>query len=126
MFRRLRRLIKIAGFAVFVAAISQEMSKPEDERTWRGKVGFVPYDFNPPTWARLQESYWNSEDERLFTERVFGVGWAVNFYRARQLMLDGYQKLMGVQLPASVRWRERTARTARTKRSTTRKAASES
>jgi hypothetical protein len=110
MIRRIRRLVKIAGFAIFVAAISQEMSKPEEERTWRGKIGPVPYDFNPPTWQRLQEAYWNPEDERLFTERVFGVGWAVNFYRARELMLSGYNSLMGVKLPASQRWQQRTSR----------------
>jgi hypothetical protein len=123
MIRRLRRLIKIAAFGVFVAAITQEMAKPEDERTWRGKVGFVPYDFNPPTWQRLQDAYWNPEDDRLFTERVLGVGWAINFYRARQLMLDAYQSLMGAELPASVRWRERTSRA---KSSTSTKAASKS
>lgn len=123
MIRRLRRLIKIAAFGVFVAAITQEMAKPEEERTWRGKVGFVPYDFNPPTWQRLQDAYWNPEDDRLFTERVLGVGWAINFYRARQLMLDAYQSLMGAELPASVRWRERTSRA---KSSTSTKAASKS
>jgi hypothetical protein len=110
MIRRIKRLVKLAGFAIFVAAISQEMAKPEEERTWRGKIGFVPYDFNPPTWTRFQEAYWNPQDERLFTERVFGVGWAVNFYRARELMLNGYQSLMGVKLPAAKRWQQRTAR----------------
>lgn len=110
MIRRLRRLVKLAAFAVFVAAISQEMAKPEEERTWRGKVGFVPYDFNPPTWERLLNAYWNPEDERIFTERVFGVGWAVNFYQVRSLMLKGYQGLMGIELPAAERWRRRTSR----------------
>ena len=110
MLRSIRRLIKIAAFGVFVAAISQEMSKPESERTWKGKVGFVPYDFNPPTWDRLLNAYWNPEDDRVFTDRVFGVGWAVNFYRVREVMLAGYQQLMGVKLPASERWQRRTAR----------------
>ena len=110
MIRRVKRLLRIAGFAVFVAAITQEMAKPEEERTWHGKIGFVPYDFNPPTWDRLQAAYWNPDDERLFTERVFGVGWAVNFWQARRLMLNAYQSLMGVKLPASQRWKERTAR----------------
>ena len=36
MIRRIRRLVKLAGFAVFVAAIAQEMAKPEKERTWQG------------------------------------------------------------------------------------------
>lgn len=115
MIRRIRRLVKIAAFAVFVVAISQEMSKPEDERTWRGKVGVVPYDFNPPTWDRLLSAYWNPKDDRLFTERVFGVGWAINFYRVRELMLNGYQQLMGVKLPAAERWQQRTSKVKRAK-----------
>jgi hypothetical protein len=115
MIRRVRRLVKLAAFAVFVAAISQEMSKPEGERTWRGKVGVVPYDFNPPTWDRLLAAYWNPEDERIFTERVLGVGWAIDFYRVRELMLGGYQSLMGVKLPAAQRWQQRTSRAKRAK-----------
>jgi hypothetical protein len=86
------------------------MAKSEEERTWQGRVfGFVPYDFRPPTWDRLRDAYWNPEDDRLFTDRVFGVGWAVNFYRARELMLDGYRSLMGSELPAAARWRKRTS-----------------
>ena len=114
MIGRLRRLIRLAGFALFVAAVAQEMGKPEEERTWRGKVGgLVPYDFRPPTWDRLREAYWNPEEDRLFTDRVFGVGWAVNFYRARELMMQSYQSLMGASLPASARWKQRTAKVKR-------------
>ena len=108
---RIRRLIRVAGFAIFVAAVAQEMGKPEAERTGQGKVGgVVPYDFRPPTWDRLREAYWNPDDDRLFSDRPFGVGWAVNLYRARALMTDAYQSLMGGTLPASARWRQRTAR----------------
>ncbi|HEX6547432.1 MAG TPA: hypothetical protein VF134_01660 [Candidatus Dormibacteraeota bacterium] len=79
-----------------VAAISQEMSKPEGERTWHGKVaGFVPYDFRPPSWERIREAYWNPDDQRLFTDRPLGVGWALNLFRARTLLMDGFELLMG-------------------------------
>ena len=116
MIRRIRRLVKIAGFALFVAAISQEMAKPEAERTWQGKVGgVVPYDFRPPTWERLMEAYWNPQDPRLFTDRVFGVGWAVNLFRAKEYMRATYESLMGGDLSASQRWRERTSRSPGTK-----------
>ena len=65
--------MKLAGFGLMVAAISQEMSKPEADRTWHGKVfGLVPYAFRPPTWDRSRDSYWNPEDERLFTDRWAG------------------------------------------------------
>jgi hypothetical protein len=95
-FRRLRRLAKLAGVGLMVAAISQEMSKPEAERTWHGRVfGFVPYDFRPPSWDRIRASYWNSDDDRLFTDRVFGVGWALNLYQARLLLQGAFDSLMG-------------------------------
>ena len=107
----MRRLAKIVGFGLFIAAITQEMSKPEDERTWNGKVfGLVPYDFRPPTWKRLEEAYWNPEDPRLFTDRPFGIGWAINFFRARQLLQDSFEALMGpVAPPAYKRWQARTS-----------------
>jgi Family of unknown function (DUF5808) len=115
MIRRIRRLIKIAGFGIFVAAIAQEMAKPEKERTWQGKVGgVVPYDFRPPTWERLMEAYWNPADPRLFTDRVFGVGWAINLFRAKEYMRATYESLMGGRLSATQRWRERTSGTPRT------------
>lgn len=103
-FRRLRRLIKLATLGLTVAAISQEMAKPEAQRTWQGTVfGLVPYDFRPPTWDRIRESYWNPKDSRIFTDRVFGVGWAVNLYQAREWMAGFYQGLMGEDVKRSAR-----------------------
>ena len=94
--RRLRRIAKLVGLGLMVAAISQEMSKPEAERTWHGTVGgLVPYDFRPPTWERIRAAYWNPDDDRLFVPRVLGVGWSVNFARARSLMQEGMEFLMG-------------------------------
>ena len=94
--RRVRRLAKLLGIGLTLAAISQELSKPEAERTWHGKVfGAVPYDFRPPTWDRLREAYWNPSDDRLFTDRVLGVGWALNFARAQALLREGFEFLMG-------------------------------
>jgi hypothetical protein len=79
-----------------VAAVATELVKPADERTWHGRVlGAVPYDFRPPTWKRIREAYWNPQSDRLFSDRVFGVGWAVNLYRAKVLMGEAYGRLMG-------------------------------
>ena len=105
MMRRLRRLLKLAALGLTVAAISQEMSKPESERTWNGRVfGLVPYDFRPPTWDRIRAAYWNPSDERIFTDRVFGVGWAVNLYRVKSFMAGLFGGLMGGrELPSPVR-----------------------
>jgi uncharacterized protein DUF5808 len=109
--RRLRRIVKLAGFGLMVAAISQEMSKPEADRTWHGKVfGLVPYDFRPPTWERIRAAYWNPEDDRLFTDRVFGVGWAINLYRAKEYMEEGFGTLMGEARPTRTPARRRAAR----------------
>ena len=84
-----RNVIKLATAAVVAAAIAQELRKPSEERTWHGQVaGFIPYDFRPPTLDRLRAAYWNPEDPRIFTERVFGVGWAVNLGRVAKVTLE--------------------------------------
>jgi hypothetical protein len=73
------KLIRSLAWMAFAAAIYQELRKPQDARTWNGKVaGVVPYDFRLPTIDRLREAYWNPDNEQIFSDRVFGVGWAVN------------------------------------------------
>src|SRR5690348_10930063 len=102
--RRIRRLVRFVTFGLFVAAVATELAKPAEERTWQGRVfSLVPYDFRPPTWERIREAYWNPESEQLFTDRVFGVGWAVNLYRAKTLMEDAFRRLMGNDDPVSIR-----------------------
>jgi hypothetical protein len=102
--RGLRRLLRVAVVGLFVAAVATELSKPEDERTWHGKVGgVVPYDFRPPTWERIRTAYWNPESDRLFSDRVFGVGWAVNLYQAKRLLESAYERLVGAPPPLSIR-----------------------
>jgi hypothetical protein len=82
-----RRAVKWVAIGLVVAAVAQEAAKPREERTWHGRVfGVVPYDFRPPTWDRLVHAYWDPDDDRLFTDRVLGVGWAVNLHRARALL----------------------------------------
>jgi len=77
--RGLRRLIRVVVVGLVVAAVATELSKPEAERTWHGRVwGVVPYDFRPPTWERIRSAYWNPESDRLLSDRVFGGGWAVS------------------------------------------------
>ncbi|MFC2032765.1 DUF5808 domain-containing protein [Chloroflexota bacterium] len=74
------RVIQAAAITLAVSAICQELEKPKIERNWYGKIaGFVPYDFRMSTIAKLKESWWNSYDSRVFTPRVFGIGWAINF-----------------------------------------------
>ncbi|HMJ38599.1 MAG TPA: hypothetical protein VK606_03520 [Verrucomicrobiae bacterium] len=102
--RRLRRLARFTAFGLVVAAVATELAKPESERTWEGRVfGLVPYDFRPPTWQRIRDAYWNAGSDRLFSDRVFGVGWAVNLYRAKTLLEGAFDRLMGTREALSIR-----------------------
>jgi hypothetical protein len=102
--RSVRRLARLTVFGLVVAAVATELSKPQAERTWEGRVlGVVPYDFRPPTWERIRHAYWNPESDHLFSDRVFGVGWAVNLHRAKTLMEAGFNRLMGTQPALSIR-----------------------
>jgi Family of unknown function (DUF5808) len=84
---RVRRIVKLAAFAVFVAAIVEQLRLPAEERTWEGRVGgLVPYDFRMPTLDRARSRWWNPEDDRVFVPTVFGVGWTINFARLARLL----------------------------------------
>jgi len=108
-FRGFRRAVRLAVVGLVVAAVATELAKPEPERTWNGRVfGLVPYDFRPPTWERIRSAYWNADSQELFSDRVFGVGWAVNLYQAKVLLEDIFDRLMGAAPPLYV---DRTSRT---------------
>src|SRR6202171_6738511 len=94
--RGVRRLARFTVFGLVVAALATELTKPEAERTWEGRVfGVVPYDFRPPTWQRIRDAYWNSNSEHLFSDRVFGVGWGVYLYSPKTMMELAIGQLMG-------------------------------
>lgn len=77
--RGLRRGIQMLAWAALVGAVVQELRKPDGERTWHGYVaGLVPYDFRVPTPEKVRSAYWAPERDQLFSDSVFGVGWAVN------------------------------------------------
>jgi hypothetical protein len=100
----MRRLIRLTAVGLVVAAVATELAKPEADRTWNGRVvGLVPYDFRPPTWERIRNAYWNPASDRLFSDRVFGVGWAINLHRARTLLEAGFERLMGTPPQLSIR-----------------------
>lgn len=84
---RLRRIVKLAAFAVTVAAIVEQLRLPADRRTWEGRVGgLVPYDFRMPTLERAKSRWWNPADDRVFVPTVFGVGWTINAARVGRLL----------------------------------------
>ena len=73
------KLIRTLAWVALAAALYQELKKPPEERTWHGKVlGSVPYDFRVPTFERFRDAYWDPDTDRVFTDKVIGVGWAVN------------------------------------------------
>lgn len=85
--RPLRATAKAVAFALLALALTKELRTPAEQRTWHGEVlGFVPYDLRPPTLGRLRAAWWNPSDDRLFTPRPFGVGWAVNLARLRRMV----------------------------------------
>lgn len=87
------RLIRGIALLLTAAAVAQELNKPESERTWHGRVAGVPYDFRWPTLRRFRDAYWNPDDERLFTDRVIGIGWAVNLAQLVPRARDAYIRL---------------------------------
>lgn len=78
--RRVRRTFRFIGLGLFAAAVWQEMSRPEAERQWHGRVLGVPYDFRPPTKARFRDAWWN-EKAGLITPAPWGMGWTLNFHQ---------------------------------------------
>lgn len=78
------------GLGFVLLAIVREVRRPPDLRAWHGNVlGVVPYDFRRPTLARVRETWWSPDDERLLVPRVLGVGWSINLARAAQLLRHG-------------------------------------
>jgi hypothetical protein len=73
------RTIRTLAWVSLIAAVYQELKKPPAERTWHGKVaGVIPYDFRVPTLERVRSAYWDPDSDTVFTDKVIGVGWAVN------------------------------------------------
>jgi hypothetical protein len=72
-------LLRMAAFAALAGAVYTELRKPPDERTWHGRLfGFVPYDFRPPTPAKVIGAWWNPKSDQVVGDPVFGVGWSIN------------------------------------------------
>src|SRR5512146_1931017 len=76
---------KLSTFAAGVAAgltaaaIGQELAKEPSERTWKGTVAGVPYNFRLGEWSDVAREYWNPESDRLFSPHAIGLGWGINF-----------------------------------------------
>jgi hypothetical protein len=68
-------------FLVYVAiAITQQLQRPPEERTWYGKIAGIPYDFRIPTVERIRATFWNKDTSQIFLPQAFGIGWSINLY----------------------------------------------
>jgi hypothetical protein len=79
--KRFSKLARNAALFLVAAAIVDQIRRPADERTWTGNVSVFPYDLRIPTKQRVLERWWNPDDERIFTPKVFGVGWDINVFQ---------------------------------------------
>jgi hypothetical protein len=75
---KLRGGLRLAGAALAIGAVTQELRRPKAERTWHGQIAKVPYDFRAPTPSRVVRRVWATDDPRIIVPRVFGVGWGLN------------------------------------------------
>lgn len=89
------KMIRALLWLALFGALYQELRRPPAERRWHGKVlGLIPYDFRVPTLERLRDAYWAPGTDRVFSDQVFGVGWAVNLpVAARKLNAGATQYL---------------------------------
>lgn len=72
-------LLRMTALAALAGAVYTELRKPPTERTWHGQLlGVVPYDFRPPTPAKLIGAWWNPRSDRIVGDPAFGVGWSIN------------------------------------------------
>jgi hypothetical protein len=91
----------VSGLAA--AAVSQELKKAPEERTWRGTVAGVPYNFRVPEWGDIANEYWNPSSDEIVTPHVIGLGWGVNLAavktRVEQLVGSAQQMVESRQHP---------------------------
>lgn len=66
----------IAGLTA--AAVGQELARSPEDRTWKGKVAGVPYNFRVPEWGEIANEYWNPASDKVLTPHAIGLGWGIN------------------------------------------------
>lgn len=90
--RWLGRMLRLAVLLIVIQAVRDQLSRPPKERTWVGRVGPIPYDFRIPTLDQFLAAYWNPDSDRLFTDRVLGIGWSINFAQALKIINELREK----------------------------------
>ncbi len=96
----LKKIVQLVVLLVLVQALREQLEREPAERTWRGQIGPVPYDFRVPTLDRVLDAYWNPDSQRLFTDKVVGIGWAINFaqlWRIANELRQQYREMASYQ-----------------------------
>lgn len=87
---KLRWFVAGAVAGLTAAAIGQELAKEPEERTWKGTVAGIPYNFRVDEWSDIASEYWDPESDTLLAPHTIGLGWGINFAalarRARALI----------------------------------------
>ena len=78
---RTTTLVLAAVGALAGAAVAKELGKPTEDRTWHGRILGLPYDFRPPTPARVRAEFWDPDNDALLTPHSFGIGYGINLAR---------------------------------------------
>ena len=73
-------IFSIVFLIYVVIAITQQLQRPLEERTWYGKIAGIPYDFRLPTVERIRAAFWNKDTSQIFLPQAFGIGWSINLY----------------------------------------------
>jgi hypothetical protein len=92
----------IAGLAA--AAVGQELARAPENRTWKGTVAGMPYNFNIPEWGDIAREYWNPDSNAILTPHAIGLGWGVNFAALSQRgkeLVEGAQQFVDQVRPQS-------------------------
>ena len=82
----------VTGLAV--AAIGEELQKAPEQRTWKGTIAGVPYNFRVGEWGDIAREYWNPASDEILQPHAIGLGWGVNFAAVAnrvQALLDGQE-----------------------------------
>ena len=99
---KLRWFITGVATGLTAAAIGQELQKEPQDRTWKGTVAGVPYNFNLPEWRDIAGEYWNSSSDEILTPRVMGLGWGLNFAALVHRAKDMVQAQQAPKIPEPV------------------------
>lgn len=84
------------------AAIGQELQKDPEQRTWKGKVAGVPYNFRLNEWPDIATEYWNPKNEEILVPHTLGLGWGVNFAAVAQRARHMAEARQSNQIPEPV------------------------